>query len=128
MGAKKTRLNQEAFDKVKLLQNAGVKTAMAVQITGLSSASVSRIFRFDTWNAYKTWRTEQTRKYYPEPKAKAPKSVEVARQDNPSLGTEDITHQTEWRTIKALNRIGDQLERLADAWEAQPTKSGFFKK
>lgn len=126
MGAKKTRLNQEAFDKVKLLQNAGVKTAMAVQITGLSSASVSRIFRFDTWNAYKTWRTEQTRKYHPEPKAKAPKSVEVPRQD--SEEPKAIFYTASEQSAIELTRIANALERLADAWEAQPAKSGFFKK
>lgn len=126
MGANKTRLTQETFDKVKLLQNAGVKTAMAVQITGLSSASVSRIFRFDTWNAYKTWRTEQTRKYHQEPKAKAPKSVEVPRQD--SEEPKAIFYTASEQSAIELTRIANALERLADAWEVQPTKSGFFKK
>lgn len=129
MGVKKTRLTPETFNKVKMLQTAGVTTSMAVQISGLSQPSVNRIYRHNTWGDYKAWRDEQTRKYHPKPKTPAPASVEVPRQDKP-VETEELPPavQNEWRTIKALNRIGDQLERLADAWEAEPKKTGFFKK
>ena len=132
MATKKPRLNEDIFTRVKMLQKAGIKAPVAVQFSGISYASVSRIYRQDSWEDYKAWRTEQSKKKLPA----NTKSVEVERQDAKPVAVDAfkevpvLSHSVDPRAIQALNRIGDQLERLADAWEARPEvkKTSFFSK
>ena len=134
MATKRPRLNEDIFARVKLLQKAGVKASVAVQFSGISYVSVSRIYRHDSWEEYKAWLTEQSKKRTHLPVTT--KSVEVERQDAKPATADAfkevpvLSHSVDPRAIQALNRIGDQLERLADAWEARPEvkKTSFFNK
>lgn len=122
------KLNEKSFLLVKTLRNAGVKTKDIISISGISSGTVSKITRSETLADYVT----MNRTYLSNRQPKPEEEIVVAEEESienlfnklnevPSDGN---THFSE--DSRNIARIATALERLADAWEAQPSKKKFF--
>lgn len=133
-----TNLTKEDFDKIKVLTSTELRAEMIADITGRSKSTVNRIKSVADYDAY----IEQGKKYMAQ-SAKGKKAalraivaetvhVSDAKLEPPFGDGETKAEQSIPqdapkldRHLIALHRIGDQLERLADAWESP--KKGLFR-
>lgn len=98
-------VTEDLFNKVKYLASyPEIKNNTIMDITNLGLSTVGRIKSCENYEAYKVHIASL------QVKAKAPSKKELPV------------------TLDVSVRIANALERLADAWEAHPTKVGMFKK
>lgn len=126
---KRKMVDEKRFQYIKQFTELNLTTKQIVMVTGAGQATVDRIKKAKDFADYKNIirarvETERAAK-------KAPKSIEVPRQDAPQEIAEDGTVRKTFfftpaeQSAVELTRIANALERLADAWEAKPGK-GFF--
>lgn len=122
-------LRQDEFEKLTMLLKAGVKGSQVAQVTGRSITTVSFVKRANgDYAAYQESQKLRSRKYYEQRNAKTePETKDTMVEDTHEPIPVPETPANNVRVLMALNRIGDQLERLADAWENTPGKRGLFK-
>lgn len=121
------QLQEPEYHKIKALCNAGLNDTQIVKIMERSKATISTVRRSTDFADYKrivhTY-SEQRMSY---------RQREEGKKIEEKIDTENASHPVVTKThagteATSLLRIANALERLADAWEAQPNKSGFFKK
>lgn len=137
------RLSQEEYSKIKSLTEMDIADVAVAKIMGRSNSLVGMIRKSRSFAEYHEIvrstlaRTAANRIQNKTGKAQG-KGVElqeslkeVVEAAERVINPEDITTEEQGyhespRLLSALHRIGDQLERLADAWEKEPAKKKFF--
>lgn len=135
--SKYEKLTPAEYDRIKLLQNAGINCTQASKIVGRAGSTTSRIYSSDSYEDYKSTLRETNRKSQENRKKRllakkqaqsnqeADQEVKTATVMNLSTVTsENYDDKHNWE-VDQLERIAVALERLANAWEAQPKKKLF---
>lgn len=118
MGIKRTTITLDVFTRTKTLLGADLTITQVANLAGISQQSVGRIAKASTFADYKKQRSEAMKAYHAKNTAVA--APADAQQPTPTKPTTAPKSD--------LARIADALERLADAWEAAPTKKSIFGK
>lgn len=119
---KKGAVAEEDFAKVKALQAHGLTVKQIASITGWSSGATQIMHRFDTFEDYRNYRVKAStyvKRDAPKPAPSVTKAQDKA--PVPEVTTRSFTDSDN------LERIATALERLADAWESSPKKTGLFR-
>jgi len=102
------------WNNVKAMQKAGIKNAVICAIMHISTATVSRAFKEESWKNHEDWKETQ--------KAYTRKPVVGGLTITPII-TEEVTEtnhifvpDTNKDIVDALNAIALQLARLVEAW------------
>lgn len=133
-GKKYTQVNEEEFNRIRVMFDAGLKTGVIVSITERSPHTINNIRKSKTWEQYQQVLADLYEKRKAEREAAKDTQVpdlaeamkkgdwekKVAVPSETEVATTAITNK------RSLERIATALERLADAWEAQPNKRRLF--
>lgn len=120
--SKRPRFTEEEYDKIKLLQHAKVGMKNTLKITGRSYSTISRVYRSDNFEEYRNLFIEN-RPHAANPADESEDSI--SSEDFPVV-VKDASGVSEEKLEVLLERIAVAAERMADAWESQPTKKRFF--
>ena len=133
---RQVRMNAERFDAIKRLDGVGVDRRGISRITKYSVTTINRVLRCDNFEAYRLDVAEFNKKYNAKQAVAEEPSTEVAETVSvPSVPGTRIPDairtrfSNEERMTLSLERIADQMERLAEAWETEATikaKKRFF--
>jgi 3-dehydroquinate synthetase len=107
------RLTEDDFNQIKLLLNTGLKTSQIMQITKRVNAVIVIAEKANTFAEYRQLMREKNDK---EKKPVEEKVVANGETANSIVTMHDI--------MTILEKINSNLERLADAWEKEPERSG----
>jgi hypothetical protein len=133
------RLSQEDYDQIKLLLAAGLKPSLVAEVSLRSHGTVNRIQQSRDFDEYKTELSKINAIYHARAnnRKSSPAELEVLKKiEDPNdvinegldklYGVPEMS--LEERKVIALERQATALERLADAWEAHPKRTGLFGK
>jgi hypothetical protein len=139
---RKTRkvITQELYDTVKKLDSLGeASLSDMARMLGISTSSVSRIVGSESLEAMheKNNRHYYARKHAEKQEVEMPKfestGDEQSNEPVPKENTKsvapvfDMQEMAMVNIMESLNRVAVAMERMADAWEAQPKKKkGLF--
>lgn len=122
---KRKRITQEDYDQMKLLLAAGLKPSLVGEVCQRSHGSVNRVMRSASYEDYRESLTKMNKVYHAKADAKSTAPVEQEATSEPE---QDLMTTKAYTADETLERIASALERLAEAWEAQPRKNNFFGK
>lgn len=131
-----TRINAEDFEALKhsvtLLINSGLTNQATSIALKRSSATISMIKRSATYEDYRALVDKYKANYAankPKPEAE-PVAEPVAEQDPVEVSSDDVALAIDELRLTLTIQMKEQtaaINRLADAWEAQPNKKGLFR-
>lgn len=135
-----TRINAEDFEALKhsvtLLMNSGLTNQATSIALKRSSATISMIKRSATYEDYRTLINKYKANYAaskPKPEAEPveePATEPEAAQDPVEVSSNDVALAIDELRLTLTIQMKEQtaaINRLADAWEAQPNKKGLFR-
>jgi IS30 family transposase len=116
-------LTKDTFESIKQLQEHGLSNRQMAKITNFSLATIDRAKKQETWADYVKYKKDYNVKRRGQIAQKQTKAYTwiqsvVDEKKEPAKAVISDYH---------LSRIANALERLADAWEKQPSKKGWLK-
>ena len=132
-----TRLTRDEYDKIKMLTTLIKSNVQIKSLVNRSTATISVIKKSTDFDDY----TRIYREYAERAPSKIAARAKAANDtviQQPELDLKEQEKKTEIKqetffytpteqTAIELTRIANALERLADAWEASPSKKGLFR-
>lgn len=147
MGKNGKVITEEIFNNIKTFLDSGLATEKNLSImTGYNRSSINRISNYDNYEAYEAFKEkinlEQRSRRAKAKELKTFNLVDEPVQTGTAIGgqamdkfvSEIIDSYPPGEPLGVvdtyeyqLTRIADALERLADAWENNPKKTGLFR-
>lgn len=119
-----SKLKVTDFKTIKQLETLGLSNTQIFNITGFSTATVSRVRKQETWQDYLRYKKDYS--VYRRGQIKARKELMTM----PPMPSSELVHAIEPTNeiAKELRNLNNTIQRLCVAWESTPTKKGWLKK
>jgi hypothetical protein len=125
------RLTQDDYDQIKLLLAAGLKPSLVSEVSFRSHGTVNRIQQSKDFTDYKAELAKINAVYHARAnnRTASPAEQEILNKiEDPETPAGHVVQAPGMSLSEVqMERIANALERLADAWEAHPKRTGLFK-
>jgi IS30 family transposase len=122
-----TTLTEDDFILIKKLLELKLPVKEIIRLSKRSEGTIGAFKRCNTFEEYKAYSKERTLKNKLKAENKPISLVASLEEQQVQVDTaiDNLTNMQ--HLVEAVNRIADNVQRLAEAWERQPEKKGWLK-